>query len=62
MKGIEVLICSLFSMAWSEMRVILSKLLLNFDLELVDNSDTWLDQNTYLVWEQGPLMVNLKAR
>lgn len=50
-------------MAYAEMRLVLAKLFWNFDFELADNSNKWLDeQKTYLVWEKTPLMVNLRPR
>ncbi|GME25720.1 Averantin hydroxylase [Neofusicoccum parvum] len=51
------------NMAYAEMRLMLAKLFWNFDFELADNSNKWLDeQKTYLVWEKTPLMVNLRPR
>lgn len=51
------------SMAYAEMRLILAHILWNFDLELVDNSDTWFTtQKTYLAWEKPPLMINIRER
>jgi hypothetical protein len=44
------------------MRLVLSKLLWNFDLELADNSDAWWmkhQQQTSMFWDQLPLMVKL---
>lgn len=45
------------NLAHSESRLILSKVLYNFDLELVQGQDDWLKQRIYLVWEKGPLYV-----
>ncbi|GME37259.1 Cytochrome P450 monooxygenase alt3 [Neofusicoccum parvum] len=51
------------NMAYAEMRMVLAKLLLNFDFELLPGQDDWWDkQGTYLVWEKLPLMVNLHLR
>lgn len=45
------------------MKMILAKLLWNFDFGLVENSDRWLEeQEIFLIWEKGPLMVNLRPR
>jgi hypothetical protein len=42
------------------MRLIMSRLLFNFDLELAAGSESWgVAQKAYLVWEKGPLMVKL---
>lgn len=50
------------SMAYVEMRMIMVKMLWNFDYELCDENDSWLDQKVYLVWKKEPLMVQLKPR
>jgi cytochrome P450 len=48
-------------MAMHEMRLILAKVLFNFDLELCPESDGWLqDQRVYVLWQKTPLMVRLK--
>ncbi|KAI8627216.1 cytochrome P450 [Xylariaceae sp. FL1651] len=49
-------------MAYVEMRMIMVKMLWNFDYKLCDDSDDWLDQRVYLVWKKKPLMVKLKPR
>lgn len=43
------------------MRLILAKILWNFDLSLVEQTDgkLWTNQRAHLVWAKGPLMVNL---
>ncbi|KAF2814564.1 benzoate 4-monooxygenase cytochrome P450 [Mytilinidion resinicola] len=50
------------NLAWAEMRLILSKLLFNFDIELLPESRNWSDQKMYVLWEKHPLMLNLKPR
>jgi len=47
-------------MAYAEMRVILAKLLWNFDMELRDECRDWLNQVSYSLWQKTPLMVTLK--
>ncbi|KAK4934858.1 hypothetical protein LTR10_023977 [Elasticomyces elasticus] len=49
------------SLAYAEIRVIMSKLLYTYDLSLASESDTpdWPDQPTYSLWEKKPVMVNL---
>lgn len=47
-------------MAYHEMRLILTKLLYNFDLELCPESQDWANQKTFSLWEKHPLMVKLK--
>lgn len=48
--------------AYSEMRVILARMLWNFDMELSPESDGWEKQKVYTLWDKGPLMVKLSAR
>ena len=48
------------SMAYHEMRLILAKLVWNFDLTLCPESQQWLDQKTYIMWDKGPLYVQLR--
>ncbi|PSN66721.1 cytochrome P450 [Corynespora cassiicola Philippines] len=49
------------NMAYHEMRLILAKILYNFDFELCLESEGWIDhQETYNLWEKQPLMCRLK--
>jgi len=48
-------------MAYHEMRLILTKVLYNFDLELCAGSEGWLEQPVYTLWDKQPLMVKVKA-
>jgi hypothetical protein len=41
------------------MRLIMARLLLDFDLELVDPTQDWFDQKTFTLWEKLPLMIQL---
>jgi hypothetical protein len=50
------------SMAYHEMRLILTKVLYNFDLELLPESANWIaDQKVYSLWQKTPLMVKVKT-
>jgi len=50
-------------MAYAEMRLTMSKLLFNFDLELAEPElDWWNKQDTHLVWSKIPLMIQLYPR
>ena len=51
-----------YSLANHEMRIILAKLLWNFDFELRPESENWIDQKVYLLWVKPPLMVNARYR
>jgi len=42
------------------MRLILSKILWNFDIELCEESRNWANQRQFMLWEKKPLMVRLK--
>ncbi|OJJ85332.1 cytochrome P450 [Aspergillus glaucus CBS 516.65] len=47
------------NMAYAEMRVILAKLLWNFDMELRDECRDWSNQLSYSLWQKTPLMATL---
>jgi hypothetical protein len=49
-------------MAYHEMRLILTKLLYNFDYELCPESDGWTDQGSFTIWEKKQLLVKLIPR
>ncbi|MCJ1282149.1 hypothetical protein MMC26_001472 [Xylographa opegraphella] len=47
----------------AEARIILAKMVWNFDFEMVDTNDwNWMDQKAYLVFEPKALMVRLKEK
>ncbi|RAK95680.1 cytochrome P450 [Aspergillus ibericus CBS 121593] len=50
------------NLAYAEMRVILARVLWNFDLERCEESRDWYNQKSYSLWEKPPLMCTLKAR
>ncbi|KAJ5864249.1 uncharacterized protein N7529_006165 [Penicillium soppii] len=45
-----------------EIRLVLCKLLFNFDLTLHSESINWPDQKVYYLWDKPPLMVSLRDR
>lgn len=45
-----------------EMRLILSKLLFNFDIHLTPESENWGQQKMFIVWDKPALMVRLTDR
>ncbi|KAK4176312.1 putative isotrichodermin C-15 hydroxylase [Triangularia setosa] len=47
------------NLAYAEMRLILARLLWNFDLELMPESEDWNDQKIYVLWEKGAINVKL---
>ncbi|KAK1597519.1 cytochrome P450 [Colletotrichum navitas] len=49
------------SLAYFEIKTVLAKLLWNFDLELAEDSEEWMEtQKIYTIWEKGPLHVYLR--
>ncbi|KAF4784431.1 cytochrome P450 [Colletotrichum scovillei] len=49
------------NLAYVEMRIMLARLLWNFDLVLAEDSKAWMEtQKIYTLWEKGPLNVYLK--
>lgn len=54
--------CMGTNMAQMEMRTILSRLVWNFDMELLPESDDWMDQKATIIWHRRPLMVRLRKR
>ena len=51
---------STISLAYAEMRLILARVLYNFDMELVDPSLDWMTQKSYVLWSKPELPVYLK--
>ncbi|KAI4867191.1 benzoate 4-monooxygenase cytochrome P450 [Hypoxylon rubiginosum] len=52
--------CIGLTMGRMETRVILAKLIYNFDVELMPESDNWLtNQKNYIAWHKPPLIVKL---
>jgi len=47
------------NLAYAEMRLILARVIWNFDLKLADESQDWSDQSVYTFWEKKPLDVVL---
>ncbi|KAL4863441.1 hypothetical protein BDV12DRAFT_202115 [Aspergillus spectabilis] len=50
------------NLAYSELRMILAKVLYNFDLSLLPESVGWDKQKTFTLWEKPTLVVRLKAK
>ncbi|KAL2163757.1 hypothetical protein VTH06DRAFT_5816 [Thermothelomyces fergusii] len=51
--------CIGMNLAYAEMRLILARLLWNFDLELMPESRRWNEQKIYILWEKGAINVKL---
>ncbi|KAK8876904.1 cytochrome p450 3a17 [Apiospora arundinis] len=51
------------NLAYTEMRVIISRLLYRFDIELLPGQERWMSkQKSSFIWVKGPLEVKLKPR
>lgn len=48
------------NLAYNEMRLILARVLWNFDLELCQESQDWANQNSYVLWEKPELIYRLR--
>ncbi|CAF9936538.1 MAG: hypothetical protein ALECFALPRED_006883 [Alectoria fallacina] len=49
------------SLAYAEIRIILARVLFEFDLELMDSSRSWLENlKVFFLWQKDPLMVRLR--
>ncbi|OHE96920.1 cytochrome P450 [Colletotrichum orchidophilum] len=51
--------CLGMNLAYAEMKMILSKVLWNFDLQLAAQSTGWIDHDVYILYNKPPLMVHL---
>lgn len=47
------------SLAYAEMKVILARMIWNFDMVLDDRSKNWSDMKMFNLWEKGELFVKL---
>ena len=51
------------NLAYAEMRLLLASILWNFDLQLAEESEKWLEENKiYTLWMKAPLMTRLRKR
>jgi cytochrome P450 len=50
------------NLAYHEMRLIMAKILFNFDMKLHSSCDSWDNQRVFGIWEKPPLKVYLTAR
>ena len=49
-------------LAMAEMRLILARMLWNFDFELCPESEGWIEQKIKLLWVKPPLMCKVTLR
>ncbi|KAJ5397068.1 hypothetical protein N7509_005181 [Penicillium cosmopolitanum] len=50
------------NLAYVEMRIILARMIFNFDMELDPVSNDWMNQDAFILWEKPELMVKLTPR
>lgn len=50
------------SLAYVEMRIILARMIFNFDMELAEPEKDWLDQDAFVLWDKPALNVKLTPR
>ncbi|OCK85223.1 putative cytochrome P450 monooxygenase [Lepidopterella palustris CBS 459.81] len=50
------------NLAYVEMRIVLARLLFNFDIEATPQIEGWPDQHIWFLWDKKPLWVKLRAR
>ncbi|KAJ5207061.1 Cytochrome P450 E-class group I [Penicillium cf. griseofulvum] len=48
------------NLAYVEMRIILARMIFNFDMELDQLEQNWMDQESFVLWDKPKLMVKLK--
>jgi cytochrome P450 len=52
--------CIGMNLAYAEMRLVLARILWNFDIELCEESRDWMDRlEVYTLWKKEPMMVKL---
>ena len=51
-----------YRLAYAEMRLIIARLVWEFDIELRDKQKNWTDQEVYWSWKKPALMVQLHER
>ncbi|KAJ5486234.1 hypothetical protein N7530_000534 [Penicillium desertorum] len=50
------------NLAYVEMRIILARMVFNFDMELDQPEKDWMDQECFVLWNRPKLMIKLKPR
>ncbi|KAG6361272.1 hypothetical protein INS49_009497 [Diaporthe citri] len=58
-EGTIVSVAQLPILAYAEVKLILARVLYNFDMELVDPGEDWMDQKAFLMWTKPPLNIYL---
>ncbi len=50
------------NLAYAEMRLVVARMVWEFEMELADKGENWVDQRMYGLWDKKPLMVKLSPR
>jgi cytochrome P450 len=50
------------SLAYAEMKLVLARIIYDFDFELVDPHDDWFDQKVFTLWDKKPLLLKFKEK
>jgi hypothetical protein len=51
------------SLANAEIKLVLARIIYNFDMELVDKNSDWMrNQKVYIIWRKSELLIKLKER
>ncbi|KAI1799559.1 putative cytochrome P450 [Daldinia bambusicola] len=48
------------NLAYAEMRLILARIIYNFDMKIADDSRNWMNQPVYMLWDKPALNIYLK--
>lgn len=54
--------CLGMNLAYAEMKMILARVIWNFDLQLAPESQHWLDHEVYFLWNKPALMIHMTPR
>jgi cytochrome P450 len=49
-------------LAYAEMKLILARLVYEFDIQLDDENVDWMNQRVFTLWEKSGMIVRLKSR
>jgi len=56
------LIMHVFSLAYNEMRSVMARMIWHFDMQLCEDSENWIQQNCFFMWDKPALNVKLSHR
>jgi hypothetical protein len=50
------------SLAYAEMKLVLARIIYDFDFELADPGLDWFDQRVYTLWDKKPLFLKFSEK